>query len=154
MNTHVPLISTRSKGPLGLAHLPRLWLKMRLAARGMLADGYRAGEGGFDGALLEAFGIEPAAAVAFVNQTQPGYLAFEAWVQQNAKPESLTPAAIEQFNKRVLAFVKPEPGATQTRDMLGLPESDKQWLGTDLNDLDDWHGFHLALLDEAGLSAR
>ncbi|MDA0336384.1 MAG: DUF5069 domain-containing protein [bacterium] len=150
MNTHVPLISTRSKGPLGLAHLPRLWLKMRLAARGMLADGYRAGEGGFDGLLLEALGIESAVAVAFVAETQPDYLAFEAWVQQRAKSESLTPEAIEQFNKRVLCFVKPEPGATQMRDMLGIPESDRQWLGTDLNDLDDWHAFHQALLDEAG----
>ena len=30
----------------------------------------------------------------------------------------------------------------------GLHQSDKEWLGTDLNDLDDWDGFHLALLDE------
>ena len=71
MDTTVPLISTRSKGPLGLAHLPRLWLKMRLAARGKLASGYRAGEGGFDGALLEAIGINSGAAVACVADSQP-----------------------------------------------------------------------------------
>ena len=23
----------------------------------------------------------------------------------------------------------------------------EEWLGTDLNDFDDWHGIHLALLD-------
>ncbi len=148
MQTHVPLISTRTKGPLGLAHLPRLWLKMRLSAKGKLAEGYRAGTGGFDGALLDTLGIDPAAAVDFVGASQPGYLAFEAWVKDHAKAESLTPEAIEQFNERILSFAKPEPGRSKTLEMLGLPPSDQEWLGTDLNDLDDWHGFHLALLDE------
>ena len=149
METHVPLISTRTKGPLGLVHLPRLWLKMRLSAKGKLADEYRAGAGGFDGLLLEALGIDSTAAVAFVSASQPSYLAFEAWVMENAKPESLTPEAIDQFNERILSFPKPEPGRSEMLEILGLPQSDKEWLGTDLNDLDDWHGFHLALLDEA-----
>ena len=149
METHVPLISTRTKGPLGLVHLPRLWLKMRLSAKGKLADEYRAGEGGFDGLLLEALGIDSTAAVAFVNASHPSYLAFEAWVKENAKPESLTQEAINQFNKRILSFPKPEPGRSEMLEVLGLPQSNKEWLGTDLNDLDDWHGFHLALLDEA-----
>lgn len=148
MQKHVPLISTRTKGPLGLAHLPRLWLKMRLAAKGKLAEGYRAGAGGFDGLLLDALGIDADAAVDFVGASQPGYLAFEAWVKDHAKPQSLTPEAIEQFNERILSFAKPEPGRSDMLETLGLPPSDKTWLGTDLNDLDDWHGFHLALLDE------
>ena len=58
MDAQVPLISTRTTGPLGVVHLPRLWLKMRLAARDKLAEGYRAGEGGFDGMLLETLGID------------------------------------------------------------------------------------------------
>ena len=107
METHVPLISTRTKGPLGLVHLPRLWLKMRLSEKGKLADEYRAGEGGFDGLLLDALGIDSTAAVAFVSASQPGYLAFEAWVKENAKPESLTPEAIDQYNDRILSFPKP-----------------------------------------------
>ena len=57
MDTYIPLISTRSVGPLGLVHLPRLWLKMRLSTKGKLAEDYRAGEGGFDGLLLDALGI-------------------------------------------------------------------------------------------------
>ena len=149
METHVPLISTRTKGPLGLVHLPRLWLKMRLSAKSKLAGEYRAGEGGFDGLLLEALGIDSTAAVAFVSASQPGYLAFETWVKKNAKPESLTPEAIDQFNERILSFPKPEPGRSEMLEILGLPQSETKWLGTDLNDLDDWHGFHLALLDEA-----
>lgn len=148
MDTYVPLISTRSKGPLGLAHLPRLWLKMRLADKGALAEGYRAGEGGFDGALLNALGIDSADAVVFIAASQPGYLAFEAWVREHAQPDSLTPAAIEQFNEKILSFAKPEPGRSDALEALGLPKSDAVWFGTDLNDLDDWNGFHLALLDE------
>ena len=45
MDTQVPLISLRTTGPLGIAHLPRQWLKMRLAGKDRLAEGYRAGGG-------------------------------------------------------------------------------------------------------------
>ena len=38
METYIPLISTRTKGPLGLVHLPRLWLKMRFRAKAKLAE--------------------------------------------------------------------------------------------------------------------
>ena len=148
MDTHVPLISTRSKGPLGLVHLPRLWLKMRLASKGKLAEGYRAGEGGFDGMLLKALGINSDAAVAFVAQSQPNYLAFEGWVKEKATPESLTPEAIDAFNEQILSIQKPEPLRSKTVDLLGLPGNDTEWLGTDLNDLEDWQDFHLALRDE------
>lgn len=149
MNPQVPLISTRSKGPLGLVHLPRLWLKMRLSAQGKLAEGYRAGEGGFDGLLLTHLGIESATAIEFIKTSQPNYLNFEAWIKENANPESLVPEAIETFNSRILSFPKPEPGRTEMLEELGLPATDKEWLGTDLNDLDDWHGVHLLLHNEA-----
>ena len=102
----------------------------------------------FDGALLEALGINAGAAVAFVADSQPAYLAFETWVKQNAKPESLTSEAVDAFNARMLRFPKPEPTRSEILDLLGLPKDDKEWLGTDLNDLDDWHGFHLALLEQ------
>jgi len=147
MDTHVPLISIRTQGPLGLAHLPRLWLKMRLSAKGKLAEGYRAGEGGFDGMLLEALGIESAAAIAFVNTSQPTYVAFEAWVKENAKPDSLTQEAIDAFNNRILSRPKAEPGCAEALAFLGVPPSDEEWVVSDINDLDDWHSFHLALSD-------
>jgi hypothetical protein len=147
MNSLVPLISIRTKGPLGLVHLPRLWLKMRLAAKGKLAEGYRAGEGGFDGRLLEALGIELAAATAFVSAAQPSYVAFEAWVKENAEPESLTEDAINTFNEQILTRSRPEPA--ELLATVGLPPSDDAWLVTDLNNLDDWHTFHLALSDGA-----
>ena len=77
MKKHVPLISTRTVGPLGLVHLPRLWLKMRLSTKGMLDDEYRAGEGGFDGLLLEALGLDVASVIAYMQAAHPSYLDFE-----------------------------------------------------------------------------
>jgi hypothetical protein len=145
MDTQVPLISTCTTGPLGVVHLPRLWQKLRLSAKGLLAEGYRAGEGGFDEMLLEALGISSAAAIAFVQETQPTYLAFEAWVEENAG--SLTAAAIEQINESILSIQKPEPWRSEMLDLLGLPKDDKGWLATELNDLEDWRDFHLALLE-------
>ena len=148
MNALVPLISARTVGPLGLAHLPRLWLKMRLSAKGMLAEGYRAGIGRFDGMLFDALGIDPAAATAFVETSQPDYPVFENWIRENANPESLTDGAIDEFNKGILLRPKSEEGRTEMLEALGLPQSDREWTVSDLNDLDDWRGFHLALLDE------
>ena len=146
MDAQISLISTRTTGPLGVVHLPRLWLKMRLAARDKLAEGYRAGEGGFDGMLLEALGIDSEAAVAFVHELQPAYLAFEAWVRENAAPDSKTPEAIERFNNQIVTIPKPEPLHSEMLDAVGLPRDEKKWLATDLNDLEDWQDYHLALL--------
>ena len=88
-------------------------------------------------------------AIAYVREGHPSYLACEAWVREHAAPDRLTPEGIAQFNERVLTFAKPEPARSETLDMLGLPADDTEWLGTDLNDLEDWHCFHLALLDDA-----
>jgi len=110
-------------------------------------DGYRAGEGGFDGMLLEALGISSEAAVAFVHESQPNYVIFEAWVRENAGPDRLTPEAIERINDQILSILKPEPWRSEMLDTLGLPKDDTEWLGTDLNDLEGWQDFHLALLE-------
>lgn len=146
MDAQIPLISTRTTGPLGVVHLPRLWLKLLLAAHGKLADGYRAGEGGFDGLLLDALGISGPDAVDYVQSNAPTYLAFEAWIKEQAKPDSLTEEAIAALNKRILEFPKPEPGRSEMLETLGLPADDTVWLGTDLNDLDDWFCVHQQLV--------
>ena len=70
-------------------------------------------------------------------------------MKENAKPESLTPEAIDQFNERILSRPKTEPSRTEMLESLGLPQSDREWVVADLNDIDDWNGFHLALLDES-----
>ena len=119
---------------------------MRLAEKGKLAEGYRTGEGGLDGALLDALGLDYQATAAFIAESQPTYLAFEAWVKETVEPERLTLEAIDHFKGRVLSFPKPEPERSEMLDLLGLPKDDTVWIATDLNDLDDWHGFHLEML--------
>jgi len=39
-DTYVPLISSGVAGPLGVLHLPRMWQKVSLEAKGKLASGY------------------------------------------------------------------------------------------------------------------
>ena len=46
--TYVPLISSGTAGPLGVLHLPRLWQKVSLEARGALAAGYPGLGKGYD----------------------------------------------------------------------------------------------------------
>ena len=57
MNTIVPLISSGVAGPLGVLHLPRLWLKTSLEARGKLAAGYPGCGKGFDQMVLDGLGL-------------------------------------------------------------------------------------------------
>jgi len=60
----IPLISSDTVGPLGIRHLPRLWLKTLLYALDRLADGYYHGNAGFDAALLRHFGIDEATLIS------------------------------------------------------------------------------------------
>jgi hypothetical protein len=131
----VPLISNREKGPLGLIHLPRLWLKMRAFAVGLLPEGYRHGAGGFDELLLTAIGADLPAVEAFIAEQRPDYLKFEAWLKANAR--TLTPEAIAAFNERVLSMHMPEPRRTEWQARFGLTGTDYD-RGVDLNQLDDW----------------
>jgi hypothetical protein len=146
MDTYVPLISTRTVGPLGIVHLPRLWQKILLAGQDKLADGYRAGKGGADERLLTALGLSDDDTIAYVHRQQPSYLAFEAWVRENADPASLTPEAVTRFNERLLSFPKPEPLRSEQLALIGLPNDETRWIASDLNDLEDWHLFHQTLL--------
>lgn len=54
MSTNVPLISSGVAGPLGVLHLPRLWLKVSLEACGKLAAGYPGAGKGYDQMVLDA----------------------------------------------------------------------------------------------------
>jgi hypothetical protein len=141
----VPAVSTTSAGPLGVAHLPRLWLKMLLHAHGRLPEGYRYGLGGFDEYVQTAIGIEYEPLAAFIARERPGYLALEAWVREHAT--NLTPAAIAASNAHVLGFDVPEERAAPRRAEYGVDASVTKAVA--LNDLDDWLALHHQLLASA-----
>jgi hypothetical protein len=147
MNTNVvtipagiaPLISSSETGPLGIIHLPRLWLKMRYHAAGLLPEGYRHGSGGFDGSLLEAIGVEGEAFAAYVDAERPDYLTLERWVRAHARDAS--EAAIRAFNERTLGLQMPEPRRTEWKQRFGLTD-DRYTSAIELNQLDDWATAH------------
>ena len=62
----VPLISSGVAGPLGVLHLPRLWLKVSLESRGKLADGYPGIGKGYDMMVCSALGLDPDAVKKFI----------------------------------------------------------------------------------------
>jgi hypothetical protein len=97
----VPLISSDATGPLGIAHLPRLWTKLTLGAAGRLFPGYDLCGDGFDGMTLAAFGLDRAKTIAFVNENHPTYAQFEEYVQKNG---NVTPEAIAKHNAAIRGY--------------------------------------------------
>ena len=58
MSNIVPLISSGTKGPLGVLHLPRLWQKVSLEAAGKIADGYPGIGAGYDSMVIDGLGLD------------------------------------------------------------------------------------------------
>src|SRR6266436_2138103 len=102
MSTYVHLISSGTAGPLGVLHLPRLWLKVSLEAAGKLAPGYPGIGKGYDAMTCAALGLDDQAVKDYIKQNKPTYPQFEAWVKQNAK--SLMPQAVEKHNAAVRGY--------------------------------------------------
>lgn len=138
----IPLISSGTAGPLGVVHLPRLWLKLTLAAHGMLADGYDESGAGFDQMTLDALGLDKDATIAYVRDAHPTYVAFEAYVVER-NGGSVSSDTIAKHNAAVLGydhdgtFVDP----AQARTALGITDASIT-NAVLLNTLDDLASLH------------
>jgi hypothetical protein len=146
MNSIVPLISSAIAGPLGVLHLPRLWLKASLEARGKLAPGYPGLGKGYDTMVCNALGLNPDAVRNFISESRPTYPQFEAWIQKQPGVR-LDKATIYKSNQAILGYIHDD----QTRKgILGascIPDDGSVHPGAvDLNNLDDWKEFHDAEL--------
>lgn len=141
----IPLISQAEAGPLGLLHLPRLWLKLRAHAVDALPEGYRHGNGGTDGELMEAIGLDANAFTAYIARDAPDYQACESWIRGHAR--SLNDATVAAFNAHGRDFDMPEPRRTEWSERFGVidPAETKAFR---LNQLDDWDGIHHQLLED------
>ena len=135
----IPSISTSSVGPLGVMHLPRLWLKNLLFSADRLAPDYKHTTGTFDRMVMEALGIDPDQMLAYFQSAKPSYLQFEAWVQTHAA--HLGEDVIADLNQRYRDSLMSESGAEIRRAELGLTD-DTVRQGILLNDLDDWSALH------------
>ncbi|MGB9474537.1 MAG: DUF5069 domain-containing protein [Candidatus Udaeobacter sp.] len=144
-DTYVPMISSGVAGPLGVLHLPRLWLKVSLESQGKLASGYPGIGRGFDAMTCAALGLEEQAVKDYIKQEKPTYPEFEAWVKKNAK--SLNQGAIEKHNAAVRGYNHDDEtrkgvlGASGITDDASSPKD-----AVNLNNLDDWYEFHQVVL--------
>ncbi len=137
-DTVVPLISSGTAGPLGAIHLPRLWLKLSLAARGALPEGYDECGAGFDGMTLAALGLDRQKTMDFVRQNRPTYMAFERWVVANGKTDKAT---IEAHNAAIRGYHHGGDLASNMRQAAGIGDAsigDAVTLNT-VEDLDELH---------------
>ena len=142
----VPLISSGVAGPLGVLHLPRLWLKVSLECRGKLADGYPGIGKGYDMMTINALGLNADAVKKFINDSKPTYCQFEAWVKKQSGVK-LDKATIYKHNSAVRGYIHDD--ATR-KSILGAnsvaDEGSVNPGAVDLNNLDDWSEFHQAEL--------
>ena len=118
--TIVPLISSDTAGPLGAIHLPRLWTKLTLAAHKQLADGYDICGAGFDQMTLDAFGLDRAKTIAFVNEKHPTYVQFEQYVKDNG---NVTPESIAKHNAAVRGYNHSDELGSKMRTSSGLNDA-------------------------------
>jgi hypothetical protein len=144
-DTYVPMISSGTAGPLGVLHLPRLWLKVSLEEAGKLAAGYPGIGRGYDAMTCSALGLDEQAVKDFIRKNKPTYTQFEAWVKKNAK--TLTPDAIEKHNAAVRGYIHDDETRKRITDACGIAdEASTAKDAVNLNNLDDWQEFHQAVL--------
>lgn len=144
-DTYVPMISSGTAGPLGVLHLPRLWLKVSLESQGKLAAGYPGIGRGFDAMTCANLGLDEEAVKEYIKQNKPTYPEFEKWVKQNAK--SLNPAAVEKHNAAVRGYIHEDETRKKILDQCELMDDASACKdAVNLNNLDDWYEFHQAVL--------
>ncbi len=142
-NTYVPLISSGVAGPLGVLHLPRLWLKVSLEAAGKLAAGYPGLGKGYDAMTCSALGLSEDAVKTYIKASKPTYPQFEAWVKANGT--SVNAAAIAAHNAAVTGYIHDDGTRQGILSANGLPDGSPKD-AVNLNNLDDWFEFHQAVL--------
>jgi Domain of unknown function (DUF5069) len=144
MTKIIPMISSGTAGPLGILHLPRLWLKASLGAAGKLHPDYPSCGHGYDQMVLDGLGLEKAAFEAFI-ATKPTYPQFESWVLAQSGG-SLDAAAVAKLNAAITGYIHADEVRTAVLSANGIPDEGKIRDAVMLNNLDDWHAFHQEMI--------
>lgn len=140
---YVPLISSGITGPLGVLHLPRLWLKSSLEAAGKLADGYPGCGKGYDQMVIDGLGLKREAVLDFVKKSKPTYPQFEAWIKKQPGAK-LDKPSIDKLNSAITGYIHDEATRKNVLSANGLTDGPRD--AVNLNNLDDWKEFHDAVL--------
>jgi hypothetical protein len=146
MDTIVPLISSGVAGPLGVLHLPRLWLKASLESRGKLAPGYPGAGKGYDQMVIDGLGLKREAVLDYIKNNRPTYTQFENWVKQQPGVK-LDKGSIDALNKSIQGYNHDEGTRKGIFGACGLDDQKCSYRDAiNLNNLDDWNEFHSAAL--------
>jgi hypothetical protein len=137
----VPLIGPLVAGPLGVSHLPRMWLKGILSDARALPDTYFYDYKGFNKRVVDGLGLDPEPWFAFL-QTMPTYLQAEQYVRDHAT--KLDAASIAAVNAEVASLPRPEENAAKVRELVGLDDASMNNSAMLIN-LDDWCAIHKEL---------
>lgn len=146
MNTIVPLISSGVAGPLGVLHLPRLWLKVSLECRGKLAPGYPGAGKGYDQMVIDGLGLKREAVIEFIKSSRPTYSQFEAWIKKQPGVK-LDKASIDKLNGAIRGYIHDDQTRKTILSACGHADDAQACRdAVNLNNLDDWKEFHDAEL--------
>ena len=139
----VPTISSDSTGPLGVAHLPRLWQKVILSEKGILSAGYDFCGQGYDQMVIDGLGLDREETLAFL-KTIPSYFAFEKWIlgQKGGKLDS---AAVEKLNAAIRGYNHSDVVRKSILLAAGIEDKGTFKDAVTLNSFDDWTEFHASL---------
>ena len=143
MSKIIPTISSGTAGPLGVLHLPRLWQKVSLHCVGKLHPDYPAAGKGYDQMTLDALGIDREAFMIYMRQKKPTYIACEKWIL-DLKGGSLDASAIRKHNEAVLGYNHSPETRKEILQSCGIVDNGSITDAVNLNNLDDWQGFHQA----------
>jgi hypothetical protein len=144
MSTVIPLISSGTMGPLGVLHLPRLWQKASLGAAGKLHPDYPSCGQGYDQMVLDGLGIDKAAFESFI-ATKPTYPQLETWILEQSGG-ALDATAVATLNAAIAGYNHTDAVRINILGTCGIPDEGKILDAINLNNLDDWHSFHQAVI--------
>jgi hypothetical protein len=128
-------------GPLGVLHLPRLWLKVSLEARGKLAPGYPGAGKGYDQMVIDALGLNRDAVINHIQTNRPTYPQFESWVKEQPGVK-LDKATVESLNAAIRGYIHDDATRKSILSANGIADDGSAPRdAVNLNNLDDWKEF-------------
>src|SRR5436309_1126808 len=104
MSKIVPMISSGVAGPLGVLHLPRLWQKTSLEARGKLHPDYPGAGKGYDQMVLDGLGLDRTEFLNQIKNNKPTYIQLESWILSK-KGGRLDQGAVRKLNDAIKGYI-------------------------------------------------
>ena len=140
----VPLIGSSQAGPLGAIHLPRLWSKVLMSAKGVLDAEYDECGTGFDQMVLDGLGLDREQTLNYLKTDLPTYPQFEQWVLKQ-RGSGLGQAVVDKSNQAIIDYLHPDADVASISEAIGVNADHSMKDALTLNILDDWNALHKSL---------